>query len=401
MKIHISENPCDFDISDVVLLGKRTNNPKRKFLFVSKLLGKHIPVNPAICKVAGYLLVALAYDLRFVTKMIATDIKKGTLKSPEFYNVPAVEDKTIVLGFCETATGLGMAVASAIRGCVYQITTREEVMDVEQLFSFEEEHSHATTHRCYSSLNIDFNDFNSVTLVDDEITTGNSMLNIIKEINKISGIKKYRILTILDWRDEEHLSKYETFCKENDIEIEVVAAIRGTIENTSDKVYIDTEEPVEITEENEPEIIGSLIGKVTYHNNEGKEVEYFSDSGRFGTTYNKIKDIDKDCALIAKKIDEIIDGEKKVLVMGHGENIFIPSRIASMISAEKVDFRTTSRSPIFVDGEIIKDKQCFYDRGVKYYFYNKKDAEEYDVVIMLTETPMNKKLCKNMITIQL
>ena len=38
--------------------------------------------------------------------------------------------KVLVIGFCETATGLGMAVASAIENCIYQTTTREPITEI-------------------------------------------------------------------------------------------------------------------------------------------------------------------------------------------------------------------------------------------------------------------------------
>ncbi|WP_297438119.1 TRSP domain-containing protein, partial [uncultured Clostridium sp.] len=89
---------------------------------------------------------------------------------------------------------------------------------------------------------------------------------------------------------------------------------------------------------------------------------------------------------------------KKVLVLGHGENIYIPSRVASYIKGD-VKFKTTTRSPIYCkeeDGYPIKEKHAFYDRGVKYYFYNKAEIESiYDKVVFLTETDLNIKLTDN------
>ena len=39
MKFEIKNNKHNFKINDLIEIGKRTNNPKRNFLFISKLLG--------------------------------------------------------------------------------------------------------------------------------------------------------------------------------------------------------------------------------------------------------------------------------------------------------------------------------------------------------------------------
>ena len=39
---------------------------------------------------------------------------------------------------------------------------------------------------------------------------------------------------------------------------------------------------------------------------------------------------------------------EKILVLGHGENIYIPCRIASYIKGD-VNFKSTTRSPIYCD----------------------------------------------------
>ena len=61
MVINVLHNMFNFDLEDLVLIGKRANNPKRNFLFISKLLGKHLDVTPDVCKAAGFLLSSIAY----------------------------------------------------------------------------------------------------------------------------------------------------------------------------------------------------------------------------------------------------------------------------------------------------------------------------------------------------
>lgn len=394
MNISVKKNPCLFGISDLIEIGKRANNPKRNFLFISKLLGKHIAVNPDICKTAGWLLASLAYNEPCSEYSYA--IKNSEHIDAKIFDKPIAKEDVLVMGFCETATGLGMAVASAIEGSLYFHTTREKIDGIKPLFSFEEEHSHATTHLLYTLRQISCEKYSKVILVDDEITTGNSMLNIIKAIKTASKIKNFHILTILDWRDEEQLNKFDDFCKENDVKITVTSAMAGSISGTTETVYHDARKTPVIEDTASVDCEIKEFPSVKLGDNDNCPVSYFSASGRFGVEYSEIQEIEEHSERVAKKINEMLPENAKVLVLGHGENIYIPSRIASKISAAKVDFRTTSRSPICVDGSIINDKQAFYDRGEKYYFYNRCDAEnEYDVVLLLTETPLNVKLCNN------
>ena len=62
MKFEVKNNRFNFDVTDLIEVGKRTNNSKRNFLFISKLLGKHIIVKPNIIKAAGILLASLKYS---------------------------------------------------------------------------------------------------------------------------------------------------------------------------------------------------------------------------------------------------------------------------------------------------------------------------------------------------
>ena len=55
MRINIKENIYGFNIEDLIVMGNRANNPKRNFLFISKVLGKHLEVKPNILRSIGYL----------------------------------------------------------------------------------------------------------------------------------------------------------------------------------------------------------------------------------------------------------------------------------------------------------------------------------------------------------
>lgn len=367
----IDNNPYKFDPERLFCVGKRDNNPKRSFLFISKLLGKHLAVKPFVVKASGALLVSLKYGVE-----------------------QAIDHKLLVIGFCETATALGMSVASEIEGSTYITSTREPIKDLPQLISFEETHSHAATHHIFSDT-VRLEDYERVILVDDEITTGHSMLHLMESIMTRSNIRDFTILTILDWRTEDDRAVFQNFASRYQANVEVHAVISGTIVDEPHVVYHNSNIPsVRQTLTSCPLHLFVRRNVITAQGT----LSYLSHSGRFGVSYSQIKDLEKQAIKASQLIANDMQGRRHLLVLGHGENIYIPSRVAARLDEMgfEVDFRTTSRTPIFVDGEIIRDAETFLDRGETYYFYNVGDTAQYDQVIMLADTPFTARLCDNL-----
>ena len=397
MKINIEKNIYNLNLDDLITMASRANNDKRNFLFVSKVLGKHIEVNPNSCRTIGFILASLLCGENNSTSSLVKSISCDDNNIEKYFSdYYEFKEKITVLGFAETATGIGMAVASAIKDSNYLTTTRECIDDLNSILNFEEEHSHATTHKCYLLDEKHLMDSERIVLVDDEITTGRSMLNIIKELKSVTGIKEYSILSVLDWRNKEYLDAYEEFKKKNSVEIDVLSLISGNIENDDTTVFTDSNN-AEIRDISNVEEIKAELKHIEYTSN-NKIERYIKNTGRFGTDFKSIEEMEVIYVKIAKEINRKIGDNKKVLVLGHGENIYIPSRVASYIKGD-VKFKTTTRSPIYCKDEKgypIKEKHAFYDRGVKYYFYNKVEIESiYDKVVFLTETDLNIKLTNN------
>lgn len=386
-----------FNIPEELLfcIGKRDNNEKRNFLFISKLLGKHLSVNPDVVKSTGFLLSSLKYCFNNTSHISCI---KGIGK-PSFEEY-ALEKDILVIGFCETATALGMSVAASIHGSCYITTTRETIQNIKQLLRFEEPHSHASTHCMYSDT-IDLNKFKEIILVDDEITTGISLLNLIKEIVKNSSVRKFSIMTILDWRNESMKDNYRKYISETGIEIYVYSLLSGYMFEGTTTIYQNKNiTHIEKTLNSIPlnifdrEIVSTLENPCT---------NYLSYTGRFGIDSECINKVEEFSSKTANELSKFVGTNKRILVLGHGENIYIPSRVASYLQniGYKVSFRTTSRTPIYCDGEIIKDVQIFVDRGVNYHFYNREEAEKYDKVLMLADTPFDKMICNNLMVFNL
>jgi len=396
LKINIKENVYDLNLDDLVSIGYRDNNSKRNFLFISKVLGKHIEVKPNICRVTGFLLVSTILGTTKETSILINYIKNYKDNDININEVMKLtyrtNEKLVVIGFAETATGIGMSVASAIENSYYVTTTRENIEGIKSFLNFEEEHSHATTHKCFPEDIYKLREADRIILVDDEITTGKSMLNIIKELKRNTGVRKYEILTILDWRNIEYMELYKDFIRKNKVEIEVRALISGDIEVEDNNVYCYKKENLLSEKMN-----------VNYLNILSRKGQYLKFTGRFGVDFDDIKKTEEECIKAANKIQEIIGDNKKILVLGHGENIYIPSRIASYLEGD-VYFKSTTRSPIYCSDErsyLINERSIFYHNGVKYYFYNKSRIEEnYDKVILITEDDLDIKLTNNLIIVK-
>ena len=139
-------------------LAKRFHNTKRTYLLVDPLQGKHIPVSPNEC-------------LRMLRTL-------GTMLSDEF---PSAK---LVVGFAETATAVGAAVAECMgRDCRYYQTTREDVEGVDSWVEFLEEHSHAAEQKLAADkFAADLDATDTVIFVDDELSTGKTLNNMIDRL---------------------------------------------------------------------------------------------------------------------------------------------------------------------------------------------------------------------------
>ena len=115
-------------------------NKKRGFLFVSKVLGKHIPVAPVTSLLSGALL-----GMRYLETVHDHPIKGGEAaikallsgsRQDEVYHSLMEEpfhlpEETLFIGFAETATALGHSVFDLFNHAHYLHTTREQIIGLE------------------------------------------------------------------------------------------------------------------------------------------------------------------------------------------------------------------------------------------------------------------------------
>ena len=177
--------------SDLVRIGKRENNKKRNYLVVNRLQGKHILVSPS--------------EALSMFDALAEIIEK------EYSG-----EKLLLIGFAETATAIGAEAAIKL-GAHYIQTTREIVQGVNYLF-FSESHSHATEQKLVRE-DIDkiVGGVDRIIFIEDEVTTGNTILNIVNIMegrytegkNDFSCKLKFSVASILNGMSVDNMSLYE------------------------------------------------------------------------------------------------------------------------------------------------------------------------------------------------
>lgn len=397
ISIKLIENKYDIPIEQLFQMAARINK-NRSFLFVSNVLGKHIPVHPNVSLSVGILLAANyahEQDEKILNPLIST-IKKRTMHELPTYFIK--EKNPIIIGFAETATALGHSFFQAFEGATYVHTTREVYQNKRPFITFEEEHSHATSHYIYANEKF-FKNNREIILVDDELTTGKTNLNIIRALHERYPRKNYTIISILDWRTDAHVKMYAQLEKELDITIRSISLVRGNFELTNqptlpkERLYENTKKSLEIREI----FVNQILPKHYYEEIDGERT--FIKQGRFTLNSFEQKELDAHLLEISKQL--IKENVKKVLCIGTGEFMYIPMKVASLLK-EEVVFQSTTRSPIFPYNKEkygVQSKICFQslgDSNILNYLYNIEN-KEYDTILLFLEKNYSNKQLQPMI----
>lgn len=184
IKSRESEAVMEYTERELAAVAKRENNSRRKYLVVNPLQGKHVPVSP---RRALQMFACLADLLRREYE----------------------EERLLLIGFAETATAVGAAVAGKL-GALYIQTTREQIEGV-HYFYFSEQHSHATEQKLVKEdLDQAVEHVDRIVFIEDEITTGNTILNIIKLLDQAyPGRLRFSAASLLNGMDESCEKAYE------------------------------------------------------------------------------------------------------------------------------------------------------------------------------------------------
>lgn len=323
----------DEKLSDLLGLALR-RNPRRAHLLVSNVLGKHVPQSPSVVYGHGFALG------RRVRELLGAEGARAA----------------VVLGYAETATGLGHCVADGVGLAPYLHSTRRPVPGVETAGGFEESHSHATSHLLLPENPALLAGAGPLVLVDDEFSTGNTVLNTIRDLHARYPRDRYVVVALVDMRSAADLGRLAEFATEIGARVDLVAAARGTVnlpEGVLEKGQAlvaehETTETIDTTKTTEP--ADSRTGHPGAARVELGWPRGLPDGGRHGFRPGQRIRLDAALPAMAARVAEALpDGARRVLVLGFEELMYAPLRLAreleQVVSAE-VRYSTTTRSPV-------------------------------------------------------
>jgi hypothetical protein len=314
-------------------------NPRRGFLFVSRVLGRHLSARPSV--------------LGDVHRRLALKV------------AAALPGPVVFLGLAETAVALGRGVFEHY----VQATGRSDVLFVQSTryplrrpiaFRFNEDHSHASAHVVYlpeaPRAQALMRQAKSLVVVDDEASTGQTFVNIVTAFRQaFAAVEEVTFATITDWRPAavplpEGLREHP------------VSLLAGQY------TFTPSARPAAAMPraEGSPEPKDELLSR---------------NDGRFGVLAGASAPVLPDVAVAPAS---------RVLVLGTGEFVYPPYLLAARLErlAPEVFVQATTRSPVMV-GHAIDCSLEFGDHcrdGIANYLYNVRRGD-YDRVLVCYETP--------------
>lgn len=344
---------------DLLKIAKRDNNKKRPYLLVNPLQGKHFPVTPS---------KALAQFRCLADKL---------------YQNHAGE-RLLIIGFAETATAIGAAVAChSPKNLFYLHTTRETIPGVDYI-CFSEAHSHATEQKLVKKhLEAQLPLVDRIVFVEDEVTTGNTISNIIRSLRKEYGMHlKFGIASLLNALPESTLRQF----MQEDIACTYLVKIDPTdytplLEHYS---YEDCLRKMPSPSRNAPLAAHTAPGCINTR------------LGTFSRAYQE-SCLQMTRALLRNMHSSTLTGQR-ILVLGTEEFIYPPLLLAHSLEQEypcaEVTFHATTRSPILPSSEpdypffVRYQLRSLYDEARITYVYN---LMQYDQVFVFHDAPHASK----------
>lgn len=293
-------------------------NPRRGFLVVSRVLGRHLPVAPRLMR----------RSVRDLAAQIPGDLPGAVM----------------VVGLAETAVCLGQMVHEELgrttgrEDLAFIHSTRQRI-EASLLCRFEEPHSHASAHLIYHP-QVEMRAPRSLILVDDEISTGTTLRNLADAlVASWPQIERIVVATLTDWSEGQ---PWRTVMPRA---TEVVSLLAGRLDwhpapgASQDPIF---------------EAQAASLGQMADHVNHG----------RLGLLASPT----------TAPSSALPPGARPLRIIGTGEFTYLPFRLAERLEAEGRDVvvQATSRSPAQV-GAAMASKLLFddnYGTGVPNYLYN-------------------------------
>ncbi|MBL8258586.1 MAG: phosphoribosyltransferase domain-containing protein [Candidatus Competibacteraceae bacterium] len=311
-------------------------NPRRLYLFVSKVLGKHWPVKPSV--------------MRDTHRRLAAKIA-------------ALPGPLLVIGVAETATALGRGVAEeaalhAGRDDIGYLQTTRYLLSHHLAFGFDESHSHAPDHAVYwpvPALRPLFRSARTLVLVDDEISTGRTLLELARAYLRLNpGTERVALACITNWLSE---ARRRELSEALDRPLLCPCLIEGGFQFEPDPDF-----PA-------PELPPAIAHAARRHD------AIAADPARTGVLAGRWQ-------APPPEFPPVPAG-RPLAVIGTGEYAYTPYRLALALEGQGFDvrFQTTTRSPVLL-GDAILSRREFADHcgdGIPNYLYN-LDPQRFPLV---------------------
>ncbi|MDD5268424.1 MAG: phosphoribosyltransferase domain-containing protein [Methylococcales bacterium] len=334
---------------------------KRKFLLVSKVLGKHYPVSPKI--------------MRWSYRALA----RAALKS-------GAGESSLWIGMAETATGLGYGVFEAaslagVQNALFIQTTRYHLDGIDRL-EFEEAHSHATDFFLYYPERPDYRKrflkAETLVLIDDEISTGKTFLRLIKAYQAVnSTLRNVFIVSLVNFARPDDRAALES---EAGVAVEWVCFRQGLLRfEDSQNAAIDN-----IT--------------VNVSGNGACKKHLLAWPGRLGLDAPiSLEDdfVGQLMAFVPNAEAQNSASLRPILVLGTGECNAPAYLLGRALECKgfNVKVQSTTRSPIHQGNDIANVCQFEdnYEDGIPNFIYN-LNPDDYRAIILCHETPLDQSL---------
>ncbi|MBQ2800212.1 MAG: phosphoribosyltransferase domain-containing protein [Lachnospiraceae bacterium] len=367
--------------NDLITIAKRENNSKRSFLLVNPLQGKHIPAVPSQC-----------------LELFSTLAKQVFSEQKFDYK------HTLIIGFAETATAIGMGLAACAPFPAAYIQTTREHFEGKEFLYFSEEHSHATDQMVIREfLDEHLTKDSHIIFAEDEVTTGKTIENFIRVLTKTYPDYhfSFSIASILNGMGEE---------KRNELQNQGIAIHFLLPVPTFDYEKILSE----YSYENALRLRCAELTSCSSSSLTGRESISLPDATiypgnyqntRLGVMAPKYQELCQQLSVkIFKEVGLAEFSGKRVLVLGTEELMYAGIYLGNYIENHTNNhtfFHATTRSPILPSSEetypLHKRYQLtsFYEQNRTTYLYN---LDTYDLVLVLTDSTSNttamQELCQ-------
>ena len=345
-----------YETKDVLVLAKRYKNTKRSYLLINPLQAKHLPTIPS---------KALKM-MNCLGEKIAEKYASANL----------------VIGFAETATAIAAVVSQYFGNeCKFIHTTRESERGLSNWIYFSEEHSHAVEQKLFSGqLRRWISESPQIIFVDDEISTGKTLLNVIEQLRDAypeARFKQFVAASIINRLAPEH----EKRLLDSGIECEYLVKLDHTdFTKDVDLYHVRPAESLDIGEAKFEDDIICLKEPLP--------------DPRFGVVISEYMAACKATAIqLSKQILKDLEANSEILVLGTEECMYPALILAEQIEKNNLNVsvrcHATTRSPIGVCDSAFYPIQTgykihsFYDEKRDTYIYN---IAAYEMVIVFTDS---------------